>query len=41
MINKNFYRYSPDHLSLAFPLVNENEIEVKEKEANQSRWKTK
>ena len=36
----NFYSYSKEHLSLAFPLINENEIKVKEKEANQARWKT-
>ena len=35
-----FYTYSADHLSLAFPLVNENEIAVKAKEDNESRWKT-
>ena len=28
-------------MSLAFPIVNENEIAVKEKEENESRWKTK
>ena len=26
-----FYTYSSEHLSLAFPLVNENEIAIKEK----------
>lgn len=36
----NFYSYSKEHLSLAFPLINENEIKVKEKEANEARWKT-
>ena len=36
----NFYTYSPEHLSLAFPLVNENEIAMKEKILNQSKWKT-
>lgn len=36
-----FYTYSADHLSLAFPIVNENEIEVKAKEENESKWKTK
>lgn len=36
----HFYTYSPDHLSLAFPVVNENEIEVKEKMLNQSKWRT-
>lgn len=38
---KNFYTYSVDHLSLAFPMVNENEIKQAEKDLNQSRWKTK
>ena len=28
-------------MSLAFPIVNENEIKVKEKELNESKWKTK
>ena len=36
----HFYTYSPDHLSLAFPIINENEIEVKEKMLNQSKWRT-
>ena len=35
-----FYTYSSEHLSLAFPIVNENEIAVREKEANEARWKT-
>jgi hypothetical protein len=38
---KNFYTYSKDYLSLAFPLINENEIKMKEKENNEARWKTK
>ena len=38
---KHFYSYSKDYLSLAFPLINENEIKMKEKEENESRWKTK
>ena len=37
----NFYTYSKEHLSLAFPLVNENEIKMKEKEAGEAKWKTK
>lgn len=37
----NFYTYSEDHLSLAFPVVNENEITVKEKAANEAKWTTK
>ena len=37
----NFYTYSKEHLSLAFPLVNENEIKIKEKEASEAKWKTK
>jgi len=37
----NFYTYSKDHLSLAFPVVNENEIAKLEKEHNEARWKTK
>lgn len=36
-----FYTYSPDYLSLAFPIVNENEIAQNEKEENERRWKTK
>lgn len=28
-------------MSLAFPLVNENEQKIKEKEDNEARWKTK
>ena len=36
-----FYTYSSEHLSLAFPIVNENEIAVREKEHNEARWKTK
>ena len=36
-----FYTYSAEHLSLAFPLVNENEIAVKEKEENERGWKTR
>ena len=36
-----FYTYSAEHLSLAFPIVNENEIALKEKEENERRWKTK
>ena len=36
-----FYTYSSEHLSLAFPLVNENEIAVREKEENEAKWKTK
>lgn len=27
----NFYTYSKEHLSLSFPLINENEIAYKEK----------
>lgn len=38
---KNFYTYSKDFLTLAFPLINENEIRAKEKEENESKWKTK
>lgn len=36
----NFYTYSKEHLSLAFPLVNENQIKAKEKEENEAKWKT-
>ena len=36
-----FYTYSNEHLSLAFPIVNENEIALKEKEENERGWKTK
>lgn len=37
----NFYTYSKEHLSLAFPRVNENELAQNEKQQNQSAWKTK
>ena len=37
----NFYTYSKEHLSLSFPLVNENQIKMKEKQHNESKWKTK
>jgi len=37
----NFYTYSKDYLSQSFPLVNENLIQQKAKEENESRWKTK
>ena len=36
----NFYTYSKEYLSQSFPLVNENQIAVKEKLHNESRWKT-
>lgn len=36
-----FYTYSADYLSLAFPIVNENEIAMKAKEENERRWRTK
>jgi hypothetical protein len=36
-----FYTFSKEYFSLAFPLVNENEILVKEKQENEKRWKTK
>jgi hypothetical protein len=36
-----FYTYSAEHLSLAFPIVNENEITQKAKEENERGWKTK
>lgn len=36
-----FYTYSKEHLSLAFPIINENEIKIKEQEDNQKKWKTK
>jgi len=36
----NFYTYSKEHLSLAFPLVNENQIKAKAKEENEAKWKT-
>lgn len=38
--NKNFYTYSKDFLSLAFPLINENEIAMKAKIENETKWKT-
>ena len=28
--SSKFYTYSKEHLSLAFPVINENEIKVKE-----------
>ena len=39
--NSNFYTYAKDHLSLAFPRVNEYEIAQKMKMDNQNGWKTK
>lgn len=36
-----FYTYSKEYLSLAFPVVNENEIARKQKEENQNKWLTK
>jgi len=38
--NQHFYTYSKEHLSLSFPLVNENEIKMREKAENESKWKT-
>ncbi len=41
----NYYTYAKgggaDFLTLAFPLVNEHEIKIKEKEDNEAKWKTK
>ena len=37
----HFYTYSKDYLSQSFPLVNENLIAQKNKQENESRWKTK
>ena len=37
----HFYTYSKDYLSQSFPLVNENMIQIKEKQENEARWKTK
>lgn len=37
----NYYSYSKEFLSLAFPLINENEIAMKAKQENEARWKTK
>lgn len=37
----NFYTYAKDHLSLAFPMVNENEIAAKAKADNEAKWVTK
>lgn len=37
----HFYTYSREHLSLAFPMVNENQVAYKEKLASEARWKTK
>ena len=38
---KHFYSYSKDFLSLAFPIINEHENKLKEKEDNEMHWKTK
>ena len=38
---QHFYSYSREFLSLAFPLVNENEIRARAKAENERRWKTK
>ena len=37
---KHFYSYGKDFLSLAFPIVNEHEQRLKEKEDSEARWKT-
>ena len=37
----NFYTYSKDYLALAFPLVNEAELSMREKAENEAKWKTK
>ena len=37
----NFYTYAKDFLSLAFPRVNEQEAALKQKQDNQTLWKTK
>jgi len=37
----HFYTYSKDYLSQSFPLVNENLIQLKSKQENESLWKTK
>jgi len=37
----HFYTYSKDYLSQSFPLVNENMVALKNKQENESRWKTK
>ena len=36
---RNFFTYSKDHLSLAFPLVNEHEAARQAKLDNQAKWK--
>ena len=38
---EHFYTYSKDFLSGSFPLVNENQIKVKEKLQSEARWLTK
>ena len=38
---EHFYTYSKDYMSGSFPLVNENEIQLKEKLESISRWTTK
>ena len=37
----NFYTYSKEHLSLAFPLINERDEAMKDKLQNEANWKTK
>jgi hypothetical protein len=37
----NFYTYSKEHLSLAFPVVNVDQVQKAEKEENEAKWKTK
>ena len=37
----NFYTYSKEHLSLAFPLINEKDQYMKDKIADEAKWKTK
>lgn len=37
----NFYTYAKDFLSLAFPVVNEQEAKLREKLESKARWKSK
>lgn len=36
--NEHFYTYSRDSLSGSFPLINETEYRIKEKEDSEARW---
>lgn len=38
---EHFYTYSKDFLSGSFPIINENQIKLKAKLDNESKWTTK